>query len=169
MGALSLLSSGCFPEFNIRNIDQVPGDSASSWEKLGAMRLDIGRARLECGALSPWDEGTQLLEREGYIDFGSQLNHWVQISACMEKAGYTNKSIKFYNAKSDVELTCNTWKKKYTLPACQPGAPVMERSVKRRLNSRYCRLQRDYAFCKANAWKPEACDKRVRPDPECLP
>jgi hypothetical protein len=148
----------------------VPGDDASVWEKPGATRLEIGRARLECGALSPWIEYQETLKRAGYVDEASRRNHSVQVSACMEKSGYTNKSIKRYNAKSNAELICNTWKKYYSLPACQPGAPVMEQSAERRLNSNYCKRRRDYEFCKATAVYPSGCDNIIIiPDPVCLP
>jgi hypothetical protein len=170
MGALCLLLSGCFPGFSIRNIDQVPGDSASLWEKPGATRLDIGKARLECGALNPWIEYQETLKRAGYVDLESRLNHWVQVDACMEKSGYVDKDARYYNAKSSAELTCNTWKKKYTLPACQPGAPVVEQSAERRLNSNYCKSSpRSYEHCKATAVYPPGCDNITIPDPVCLP
>jgi hypothetical protein len=170
MGALCLSSFGCFPGFSIRNIDQVPGDDASVWEKPGATRLDIGRARLECGALSPWIEYKKTLERAGYVDEASRLNHGIQVDACMEKSGYTSKVTKRYNAKSEMTSLCNQWGKKYYLPVCQPGAPVMERSAERRLNSNYCKSSpRSYEHCKATAVYPPGCDNIIIPDPVCLP
>jgi hypothetical protein len=173
MGTLCLFSSGCFPGFSIRNIDQVPKSEASLWEKPGSTLWDVRRALLECGALSPTGGTIELMIHEGYVDEASRRDHSVQVSACMEKAGYTNNVAKRYGAQSDVELTCNTWKKKYTLPACQPGAPVMERSAERRLNSNYCKRRRDYEFCKATAVNPAACDRRDYSkneiEPVCLP
>jgi hypothetical protein len=224
-GALCLLLSGCFfPGLTARD-RQVPRNDVWSWQKPdGTPFLDIQRALLECGALSPSDTAILMYHEYG-DDVKSRLNHRIQVSACMEKAGYKDNSIwpdvlrallkcrvppsdidgflkrdheygdniksllshdirasacmekaGYINAsiryrQSRVERTCDAWKDKYSLPACQPGAPVMERSVERRLNSRYCVTQRSYELCKTMAINPSICDRMdfTRTEPVCLP
>ncbi|GHU07817.1 hypothetical protein FACS1894158_16550 [Betaproteobacteria bacterium] len=130
------------------------------------IQRDVLRALLKCGVTPLEIDG--FLDREQYGDnVKNILNH--RVSACMEKTGYKDKSIR-YN-QSRVGRTCNIWENKYTLPACQPGAPVMERDVERRLNSRYCVTQQSYELCKIKAINPEICDMMdfTRTEPVCLP
>ncbi len=122
------------------------------WTKPGATVLDVKKIFLECGWPNP-DPGNSDIERAGMT-----INDRVMAELCMLRAGFVCRD--------------KTWCHYHpNLPACQPDAQIPTPSVERRLNSRYCKIERSYEGCVKHARYPEKCkeqDFRVIV-PECLP
>ena len=87
----------------------------------------------------PWD------------DLDAQVNFYSLVIGCMEREGFRRSwgSLKQGCAARHHYAT--------TLPACQPGAVFLERSVERRLNSRHCKLKTDVEYCRKHSSLPFLC------------
>ncbi|EJF93367.1 hypothetical protein LBE40_05960 [Bartonella taylorii] len=105
------------------------------WEKLGADKLEVKKALLECGMPTPYDEDSENRE--------VSINAKATIYACMIQAGFRYKD----KAVSRAGGWCYTFKEE-NLPICQPGAVIPQRSVKKRLNSPYCKKSPVQPECK---------------------
>ncbi|UTO28639.1 hypothetical protein [Bartonella harrusi] len=125
LGAIILLSIvGC--QFN-----KPPTSSLAMWEKPGADFTEVGKALLECGMPTPYDvfpENQKL-----------SLNKKALIDSCMVQSGF--------RYKDEVGTWCENVQGK-DLPACRPGAVIPQRSVKRRLNSPFCKKSPVQPECK---------------------
>ncbi|WP_375657263.1 hypothetical protein [Bartonella sp. CM120XJJH] len=111
------------------NIDKPPPGYLSMWEKSGADFTEIGKALLECGMPTPYD-----------VDPESEnisINAKATIHACMLQAGF------HYKGRGN---WCYTFKEK-NLPICRPGAVIPQRSVKKRLNSPFCKKHPEQYEC----------------------
>ncbi|MEL6093028.1 hypothetical protein [Bartonella schoenbuchensis] len=111
------------------------GGSATSsigmWEKPGADFTEIGKALLECGMPTPYDMDPENQKRS--------INAKATIYACMLQDGFRDK-----------EARRGTWCENYkseNLPICQPGAVIPRRSVKKRLNSPFCKQHPEQYEC----------------------
>ncbi|WP_375623835.1 MULTISPECIES: hypothetical protein [unclassified Bartonella] len=116
--------AGC--QFN-----KTPTSSIGVWEKPGADFTEIGKALLECGMPTPYDKDPEN-QKLSY-------NAWATIDACMLQSGFR------YKDKG------GTWcenHKAENLPICRPGAVVPQRSVKKRLNSPFCKKYKNAPECK---------------------
>ncbi|MEL6093032.1 hypothetical protein [Bartonella schoenbuchensis] len=116
LSGIALLSiAGC-------SLGGPPTGSLAAWEKPGADFTEVGKALLECGMPTPYD-----------IDPENQkasINTKATIYACMIQSGFRDK------------VGGGTWCENYkseNLPICQPGAVIPKRSVKKRLNSPFCK------------------------------
>ncbi|MEL6088834.1 hypothetical protein [Bartonella schoenbuchensis] len=99
----------------------APGYLAA-WEKPGADFTEIGKALLECGMPTPYDIDPENKK--------ASINTKATIYACMIQSGFRDK------------VGGGTWCENYkseNLPICQPGAVIPRRSVKKRLNSPFCK------------------------------
>ncbi len=77
LGAVTLLSiAGC--QFN-----KPPAGYFTVWEKLGADRLEVKKALLECGMPAPYDVFPE--------NRNLSNNAWATIEACMTQAGFRDK------------------------------------------------------------------------------
>ena len=145
---------GCFGDYSISNIDKPMPEYYMLWEKSGNNVLDIKKKLLECGAKNPSGDM-------------ASMNQSALTYLCMVQAGYIPlNSVNGSRKRSD--SWCRNWP---DLPACQTGAKIPVPSIKRRLNSDYCKRTRDYQFCKDTAPNPVACERMDfnNPPPECLP
>ncbi len=102
------------------------------WEKPGADFTEVGKALLECGMPTPDDifpENKKL-----------SINARASIHACMIQSGF--------HYKNEVKGGgwCYTFKEE-NLPICQPGAVIPQRSVKKRLNSPFCKRYKNADEC----------------------
>ncbi|WP_273760771.1 hypothetical protein [Bartonella sp. ML70XJBT.G] len=124
LGAITLLSiTGC--QFN-----KTPTSSIGAWEKPGADFTEIGKALLECGMPTPYDVDPENRKRS--------YNEKATTYACMVQAGFRDKA------------GGGTWcenHKAENLPICRPGAVIPQRSVKRRLNSPFCKKHPEQYEC----------------------
>ncbi|WP_330169044.1 hypothetical protein [Bartonella grahamii] len=127
-GLILLSIAGC----DISNIDKPSPAYVSMWEKPGADFTEIGKALLECGMPSLIDPDSENKEVNN--------NGWATIDACMVQAGFHYK-----------DKWGGTWCDNYkaeNLPICQPGAVIPQRSVKKRLNSPFCKRSPVQPECK---------------------
>ncbi|UTO28646.1 hypothetical protein [Bartonella harrusi] len=125
LSTITLLSiAGC--QFN-----KPPSGYLTAWEKPGADFTEVGKALLECGMLTPYDKDP---ENQKLSD-----NAWATIDACMVQAGFRYKD-------TEVGTWCDVFKEK-NLPICRPGAVIPQRSVKRRLNSPFCKQYKNSRKC----------------------
>ncbi|WP_375676590.1 MULTISPECIES: hypothetical protein [unclassified Bartonella] len=123
-GLILLNIAGC-------NIDKPPPGVLSAWEKPGADFTEVGKALLECGMPTPYDvfpENRKL-----------SINAEASIDACMIQAGFRYKWGGPY--------WCYTFRAE-NLPICRPGAVIPQRSVKKRLNSPFCKKYKNAPECK---------------------
>ncbi|QEE12019.1 hypothetical protein MNL01_03180 [Bartonella krasnovii] len=127
---LKLLSGMVLASIAGCNIDKPPPGYLSMWEKPGADFTEIGKALLECGMPTPYD-----------VDPESEnisINAKATIHACMIQSGF------HYKGRGN---WCYTFKEE-NLPICRPGAVIPQRSVKRRLNSPFCKKYKNAPECK---------------------
>ncbi|WP_375644202.1 MULTISPECIES: hypothetical protein [unclassified Bartonella] len=125
LSAITLLSiAGC--QFN-----KTPTSSIGAWEKPGADFTEIGKALLECGMPTPYDKDPENQNRS--------FNQMATIDACMLQAGF--------NYKYDVGGGWCGNHKAENLPICRPGAVIPQRSVKKRLNSPFCKKYKNSRKC----------------------
>ncbi|ATP12258.1 hypothetical protein [Bartonella henselae] len=128
LGAVTLLGiAGC--QFN-----KTPTSSIGAWEKPGADFTEVGKALLECGMPTPY-----------YTDPENQKlspNDMVSIDACMVQAGFRYKDEEVARAGGP----CYTFRAE-NLPICRPGAVIPKRSVKKRLNSPFCKKYKNAPEC----------------------
>ncbi|WP_375675982.1 hypothetical protein [Bartonella sp. CL42QHWL] len=125
LGAVTLLSiTGC--QFN-----KTPGGYLSAWEKNGVTNFtEIGKALLECGMPTPYDVDPENRKQS--------INAKATIYACMVQSGFRDK------------VGGGTWCKNHkaeNLPICRPGAVIPRRSVKKRLNSPFCKKHPEQYEC----------------------
>ncbi|CDO40165.1 hypothetical protein PRJBM_00783 [Bartonella henselae] len=124
LGAVTLLGiTGC--QFN-----QPPVSSIGAWEKPGADFTEIGKALLECGMPTPYDRDPENDNRS--------FNQKATVYACMVQAGFRDK------------VGGGTWCENHkveNLPICRPGAVIPQRSVKKRLNSPFCKKHPEQYEC----------------------
>ncbi|WP_208433227.1 hypothetical protein [Bartonella taylorii] len=104
------------------------------WEKPGADFTEVGKALLECGMPTPYDEDSENRE--------VSINAKATIYACMIQAGFRYKDEEVARAGGP----CYTFKEE-NLPICQPGAVIPQRSVKKRLNSPFCKQHPEQYEC----------------------
>ncbi len=127
-GIALFIISGC-------GSDQTPLTIVDAWEKTGADRLEIKKALLECGTQAFSD-----LPSEKDLSVRERLNAHASVDACMLQSGFRNK---FKETR-----WCEHEKyKDYNLPICQPDAVIPQRSVEVRLNSLYCKENKDQPEC----------------------
>ncbi|WP_375607590.1 MULTISPECIES: hypothetical protein [unclassified Bartonella] len=126
LSAVTLFSiAGC--QFN-----KPPLGEVAAWKKPGADFTEVGKALLECGMPTPY-----------YTDPESRKlsnNAWATIHACMVQAG-------FHYENEHEGGWCYTFRAE-NLPICRPGAVVPQRSVKKRLNSPFCKKYKNAPECK---------------------
>ncbi|MCZ2159277.1 hypothetical protein NPX99_08520 [Bartonella sp. 220] len=118
-----LIIAGC--QFN-----KLPPGEIATWEKPGADFTEVGKALLECGMPTPYDADPEN-QKLSY-------NAWATIEACMIQAGFRDK------------VGGGTWcenRKSENLPICRPGAVIPQRSVKKRLNSPFCKKHPEQYEC----------------------
>ncbi|WP_375645231.1 hypothetical protein [Bartonella sp. OC71QHHN] len=112
------------------NIDKPPPGYLSMWEKNSVTDFtEVGKALLECGMPTPYD-----------VDPESEnisINAKATTYACMLQAGF------HYKGRGN---WCYTFKEK-NLPICRPGAVIPQRSVKKRLNSPFCKKYKNSRKC----------------------
>ncbi|EJF79751.1 hypothetical protein [Bartonella doshiae] len=118
-GLILLSIAGC----GIENIDKPSPGYLSLWEKPGADFTEIAKALLECGMPAPYDVFPESRKQS--------INAKATVHACMTQAGYHYKN-------EHEGGWCYTFKEE-NLPICRPGAVIPQRSVKRRLNSPFCK------------------------------
>ncbi|WP_039758248.1 hypothetical protein [Bartonella queenslandensis] len=119
-----LIITGC--QFN-----KPPPGEVATWDKPGAGFTEVGKALLECGMPSLIDADPENRKLS--------YNAWATIDACMVQAGFRDK------------VGGGTWcgnHKAENLPICRPGAVIPQRSVKKRLNSSYCKKYKNAPECK---------------------
>ncbi|UNF39837.1 hypothetical protein MNL09_04950 [Bartonella krasnovii] len=104
------------------------------WEKPGANFTEVGKALLECGMPTPYDEDSENRK--------VSINAKATIYACMIQSGFRYKDEQVARAGGP----CYTFKEE-NLPICQPGAVIPQRSVKRRLNSPFCKKHPEQYEC----------------------
>ncbi|MDM9993052.1 hypothetical protein, partial [Bartonella henselae] len=115
--------AGC--QFN-----KTPTSSIGAWEKPGADFTEIGKALLECGMPTPYDRDPENDNRS--------FNQKATVYACMVQAGFRDK------------VGGGTWCENHkveNLPICRPGAVIPQRSVKKRLNSPFCKKYKNSRKC----------------------
>ncbi|WP_375645213.1 hypothetical protein [Bartonella sp. MR100HLJHH] len=108
----------------------APGE-VYMWEKPGADFTEVGKALLECGMPTPYDVDPE--------NRNLSLNQMASIDACMIQAGFRDK-----------DKWGGTWCENYkaeNLPICRPGAVIPQRSVKKRLNSPFCKKHPEQPEC----------------------
>ncbi|EJF81869.1 hypothetical protein [Bartonella doshiae] len=118
-GLILLSIAGC----GIENIDKPPAGEIYMWEKAGADFTEVAKALLECGMPTPYN----VFPENKKLSF----NENATIEACMLQAGFRDK-----------DKWGGTWCENYkaeNLPICRPGAVIPQRSVKKRLNSPFCK------------------------------
>ncbi|ATP13142.1 hypothetical protein [Bartonella henselae] len=125
LGGLALLSiAGC--QFN-----KPPAGYLTAWEKNGVTDFtEVGKALLECGMPTPYDVFPE--------NRNLSNNAWATIEACMIQAGFRDK------------VGGGTWCENHkveNLPICRPGAVIPQRSVKKRLNSPFCKKHPEQYEC----------------------
>ncbi|EJF74440.1 hypothetical protein MCO_01866 [Bartonella sp. DB5-6] len=124
LSAITLLSiAGC--QFN-----KPPGGYLSVWEKPGADFTEIGKALLECGMPTPYDKDPENRKLSN--------NAIGSIEACMLQSGFRDKV--------GGGTMCENHKAE-NLPICRPGAVIPQRSVKKRLNSPFCKKHPEQYEC----------------------
>ncbi|MDM9991605.1 hypothetical protein QVL73_08080, partial [Bartonella henselae] len=126
LGVVTLLGiAGC--QFN-----KPPLGEVATWEKNGVTDFtEVGKALLECGMPS-------LIDADSENDNRS-FNQKATVYACMVQAGFRDK------------VGGGTWCENHkveNLPICRPGAVIPQRSVKKRLNSPFCKKHPEQYECK---------------------
>ncbi|WP_375611059.1 MULTISPECIES: hypothetical protein [unclassified Bartonella] len=102
------------------------------WEKNGVTDFtEIGKALLECGMPTPYDEDSESREQS--------INAQATVHACMIQSGFHYKD-------EHEGGWCYTFKEE-NLPICQPGAVIPQRSVEKRLNSPFCKRYKNADEC----------------------
>ncbi|UTO28996.1 hypothetical protein [Bartonella harrusi] len=112
--------------------NKPPLGEIAAWEKPGADFTEVGKALLECGMPTPYDVDPESRKLS--------INAKASIDACMIQAGFRDK----YEMKGGG--WCYTFREK-NLPICRPGAVIPQRSVKRRLNSPFCKQHPEQYEC----------------------
>ncbi|WP_175868298.1 hypothetical protein [Bartonella gabonensis] len=100
------------------------------WKKPGVDFTEVGKALLECGMPTPYD-----------VDPETQTltpTDMVAIDACMVQSGFRRKSRSNW---------CYTFKEE-NLPNCRPSVVFPQSSVKKRLNSPFCKKNKNASECK---------------------
>ncbi|GFF02949.1 hypothetical protein BH623125_13830 [Bartonella henselae] len=125
LGAVILfIITGC--QFN-----KPPLGEVATWEKNGVTDFtEVGKALLECGMPS-------LIDADSENDNRS-FNQKATVYACMVQAGFRDK------------VGGGTWCENHkveNLPICRPGAVIPQRSVKKRLNSPFCKKHPEQYEC----------------------
>ncbi|CAF27475.1 hypothetical protein [Bartonella henselae] len=125
LGAVTLLGiAGC--QFN-----KPPGGYLSVWEKNGVTDFtEVGKALLECGMPTPYDRDPENRKLSN--------NAIGSIEACMLQSGFRDKV--------GGGTMCENHKVE-NLPICRPGAVIPQRSVKKRLNSPFCKKYKNSRKC----------------------
>lgn len=142
---------------------QPPPPEFEMWERQGVGQLETKKKLLECGSPSP-DPNILSYKNVFHIEERvALLNKFLLEDSCMEGAGFSHKD-------RSVRERCG-WTSRSSLPACQDSAEIPQPSVKRRLNSWWCRIKTDYDYCLESAVNPSACQRwgHKNPPPECLP
>ncbi|MEL6088587.1 hypothetical protein [Bartonella schoenbuchensis] len=125
LSGIALLGmAGC--QFN-----KPPTPYLGMWEKPGADFTEIGKALLECGMPTPHDVDPENKKLSN--------NAWATIHACMIQSGFRYKD-------EHEGGWCYTFREE-NLPICQPGAVIPKRSVKKRLNSPFCKQYKNADEC----------------------
>ncbi|MDM9984162.1 hypothetical protein, partial [Bartonella henselae] len=125
LGAVILfIITGC--QFN-----KPPLGEVATWEKNGVTDFtEVGKALLECGMPSLIDADSENRKLS--------YNAWATIDACMVQAGFRDK------------VGGGSWCENHkveNLPICRPGAVIPKRSVKKRLNSPFCKKHPEQYEC----------------------
>ena len=102
------------------------------WSKPGNSELDVRKAMLECGYPSP--NGV----RDRMITLSTTPDEIALMYRCMSDSGYLCDGGKYDVCQGYVAVA-----------ACTPGAPVPERSVSRRLDSKFCQVFSRADVCQA--------------------
>ncbi|WP_375684284.1 hypothetical protein [Bartonella sp. CB15SXKL] len=113
------------------NIDKPSPGALSMWGKPGADFTEIGKALLECGMPTPYDIDPENQQQS--------INAKATVDACMVQAGFRYKDQRGGG-------WCYTFKEK-NLPICRPGAVIPQRSIKKRLNSPFCKKHPEQPEC----------------------
>ncbi|CDO46708.1 hypothetical protein BM1374165_00693 [Bartonella henselae] len=129
LGGLALLSiAGC--QFN-----KPPPGYLTAWEKNGVTDFtEVGKALLECGMPSLIDADSENIK--------NSINAKATIDACMIQSGFRYKDEEVARAGGP----CYTFRAE-NLPICRPGAVIPQRSVKKRLNSPFCKKYKNAPEC----------------------
>ncbi|GFF02948.1 hypothetical protein BH623125_13820 [Bartonella henselae] len=129
LGVVTLLGiAGC--QFN-----KPPLGEVATWEKNGVTDFtEVGKALLECGMPTPYDRDPENQKLSP--------NDMVSIDACMVQAGFRYKDEEVARAGGP----CYTFRAE-NLPICRPGAVIPKRSVKKRLNSPFCKKYKNAPEC----------------------
>ncbi|WP_375641560.1 MULTISPECIES: hypothetical protein [unclassified Bartonella] len=124
---LILLSvAGC----NIKNIDKPPLGEVAVWKKPRADFTEVGKTLLECGLSSLINADTENRKLS--------YNANATIDACMIQSGFRDKERANW---------CSPFNGR-DLPIYQPSSVIPRRSVKKRLNSPYCKKYKNAPECK---------------------
>ncbi|ATP12264.1 hypothetical protein [Bartonella henselae] len=125
LGAVTLFGiAGC-------HLGGPPTSSIGMWEKPGADFTEIGKALLECGMPTPYDRDPENDNRS--------FNQMATVYACMVQSG-------FHYENEHEGGWCYTFRAE-NLPICRPGAVIPQRSVKKRLNSPFCKKYKNSRKC----------------------
>ncbi|WP_375693290.1 MULTISPECIES: hypothetical protein [unclassified Bartonella] len=114
------------------SIDKPAPGYMYMWEKPGADFTEVAKALLECGMPTPYDKDPESRK----LNYNANAT----IDACMLQAGFRYK----YDVGGG---WCGNHKAE-NLPICRPGAIISQRSVKKRLNSPYCKKYKNAPECK---------------------
>ncbi|WP_375703866.1 hypothetical protein [Bartonella sp. AD13SXNS] len=129
LSAVTLLGiAGC--QFN-----KPPSGYLTAWEKPGADFTEIGKALLECGMPTPYDVFPENRKQS--------INAKATTYACMIQSGFRYKDEEVARAGG----WCYTFRAE-NLPICRPGAVIPRPSVKKRLNSPFCKKYKNAPECK---------------------
>ncbi|WP_375640612.1 hypothetical protein [Bartonella sp. MM55XZML] len=130
---LKLLSGIVLVSVTACNLGKPPPGYIAMWEKNGVTDFtEVGKALLECGMPAPYDvfpENRKL-----------SPNDMVSIDACMVQSGFR------YKNRVEGGGWCYTFKED-NLPNCRPGVVFPQRSVKKRLNSPFCKKHPEQYEC----------------------
>ncbi|MEL6088843.1 hypothetical protein [Bartonella schoenbuchensis] len=128
LSGIALLSiAGC-------SLGRPATSSIGMWEKPGADFTEIGKALLECGMPTPFDRDSENQK--------ASINTKATVYACMLQDGFRYKDKEVLNMGG----WCYTFREE-NLPICQPGAVIPRRSVKKRLNSPFCKQYKNSRKC----------------------
>ncbi|WP_375630288.1 MULTISPECIES: hypothetical protein [unclassified Bartonella] len=123
-----LIITGC-------NIDKPPLGEVATWEKNGVTDFtEVGKALLECGMPTPYDTDPENRKQS--------INAKATIYACMLQSGFRYKDEEVARAGGP----CYTFRAE-NLPIFRPGAVIPQRSVKKRLNSPFCKKHPEQYEC----------------------
>ncbi|WP_375640487.1 MULTISPECIES: hypothetical protein [unclassified Bartonella] len=130
LSAIILLGiAGC--QFN-----KPPLGEVATWEKNGVTDFtEIGKGLLECGMPTPYDVDPENRKQS--------INAKATIYACMLQSGFRYKDEEVARAGGP----CYTFRAE-NLPICRSGAVIPRRSVKKRLNSPFCKKYKNAPECK---------------------